>query len=91
MTAIDDVTSKPHQREANGILVQKAWLSIVCDMANGSRPERQVCALCGCLYIAIHPAGWSRHGDDKLCGACLMLPKPPVAPYERRDTEDTAA
>ena len=46
--------------------------------------ERQVCALCGNVYIAIRPAGWSRRTNGNLCGLCLMLPPPPAAPYENR-------
>ena len=48
-------------------------------------PERRVCALCGTVYVQIVPAGRTTHANDKLCGVCLMLPLPPVAPYERRD------
>ena len=48
-------------------------------------PERQVCALCGNVYVAIRPAGRSRRMNGDLCGVCLMLPPPPVAPYEKRD------
>ena len=62
--------------------------SIVCPMARGSRPERRVCALCGAVYVAIVPAGWSPHTNDNLCGVCLMLPPPPAAPYEKQDTEN---
>jgi predicted metalloprotease with PDZ domain len=47
--------------------------------------ERKVCALCGNVYVAIRPAGWSRRTNGNLCGVCLMLPPPPVAPYEKRD------
>jgi predicted metalloprotease with PDZ domain len=45
-------------------------------------PERQVCALCGNVYVAIRPAGRSRRTNGNLCGVCLMLPPPPAAPYE---------
>ena len=53
-------------------------------MTRGSRPERRVCALCGTVYVVIVPAGVKPHANDNLCGVCLMLPKPPVAPYEGR-------
>ena len=36
------------------------------------------------MYVVIVPAGVKPHANDNLCGVCLMLPKPPVAPYERR-------
>ena len=48
-------------------------------------PERQICALCGNVYVPIRPAGRSRRTNLDLCGVCLMLPPPPVAPFEKRD------
>lgn len=45
--------------------------------------EREVCALCGNVYVAIRPAGWSGSTNGNLCAVCLMLPPPPVAPYEK--------
>ena len=48
-------------------------------------PERQVCALCGNVYVTVRPAGSSRRMNGNLCGVCLMLPPAPVAPYEKRD------
>jgi len=72
-------------------LVRKRSLIILCAMADKSGPKRQVCALCGSLYVAIRPAGWNRRRVDKLCAACLMLPKPPVEPYVKRDSGETTA
>jgi len=48
-------------------------------------PERQICGLCGNVYVPIRPAGRSRRTNLNLCGVCLMLPPSPGAPYEKRD------
>ncbi len=51
-------------------------------------PERRVCALCGTEYVQVVSVGSKAHANDKLCGKCLLLPLPPVAPYERPDAGD---
>jgi len=55
------------------------------------RPERRVCALCGTVYVVIVPTGLIPDTGDNLCAVCLMLPTPPIAPYEKRDSEGTTA